>query len=245
MRRIVVALCITLVAACSDAATTSTAVTPTATPTTVAPTTPSSVPPTVSVTAGATSTTTLPAPQPTTTIPVPPPTSTIPVPPTTSTIPATSTVPPTPLFVVDESAFFPAPLAGSADAHGSGCVADTAAPLPDGIWFGFVEAFTPPTITFDLACLWTGAAAEAAATADGAEVFDSYIRNMNPATFAVAVAPTARAWYLDPPTLAQTEVGALDWPTPASFLTCPGEYCSVWLYVNAGRATGIVEQYLP
>ena len=34
-------------------------------------------------------------------------------------------------------------------------------------------------------------------------------------------------------------------PTPGAFLECPGEFCAVWLYVNGGVATGIVEQYLP
>ena len=69
--------------------------------------------------------------------------------------------------------------------------------LPDGIWFGFVTAFTPGTLTFDLACFWTGAAAEAKALEDGEEAFDFYIRNKNPRTFPVSIDGAARFWYLD------------------------------------------------
>ena len=148
------------------------------------------------------------------------------------------------VYAVDEGDFIPDPLPGSDDAHGSGCVVDPSQPLPDGVWFGYAESVFGGTITFDLGCFFTGAAAAAAATADGAEAFDFYIRNLNPVTYAVPIDPAARVWYVDG-SVVMTEIPLASWPTPASFLSCPGDFCSVWLYVNAGSATGIVEQYLP
>ena len=29
------------------------------------------------------------------------------------------------------------------------------------------------------------------------------------------------------------------------YIPCPGEFCSVWLYVNNGNVTEVLEQYLP
>jgi len=117
--------------------------------------------------------------------------------------------------------------------------------LTDGVWFGFVEAFTPGMLTFDLACFWTGDAAAAAALEDGEEDFGFYIRNQNPTNRQVPLAGSARIWYLDGGDLSETEIAANAWPHPSSFLMCPAEYCSVWLYVNDGQVTGLVEQYLP
>ena len=42
-----------------------------------------------------------------------------------------------------------------------------------------------------------------------------------------------------------TEIPVTSWPHPDSFLNCPAQYCSVWLYINDGVATALVEQYLP
>jgi hypothetical protein len=183
------------------------------------------------------------APAPTTTTTPPPPATT-----TTTTMPATTTTVPTPSggpYLVDTTSFFPEPLPGSGRAHGSGCVVPGGSmTLPDGIWFGFAEAFAPGVITFDLACFWTGEAAIDAAAEDGEEAFDFYIRNQNPTNREVPIAGDARIWYLDG-TVSLTEITAPEWPHPGSFLMCPGEYCSVWLYVNGGEVTALVEQYLP
>jgi hypothetical protein len=149
---------------------------------------------------------------------------------------------------VDEGAFFPNPYPGSLDAHGSGCVTGGAALLPDGVWFGFAEGLTPDTITFDLACFYTGAVAAIKAAEDGEETFDFYIRNLNPKTYPVPIAATARVWYVDmtaDDVSIPIEIPLATWPTPSSYLSYPCEYCPVWLYVNDGEATGIVEQYLP
>ncbi|HSG78872.1 MAG TPA: hypothetical protein VLD62_04760 [Acidimicrobiia bacterium] len=243
--RLACALAILLIAtaSCSDddsGPTTSATVATTASPTTTtAPTTTTTTAPTATTTTLPPATTTSAA-QPTTTAP---PTTTTTAPPTTTTAPPTTTTTAL-VYPVDEGDFFPEPLAGSDDAHGSGCVVDPSQPLPDGIWFGSAESVFGGSITFDLGCFFTGAAAEAAATADGAEAFDFYIRNLNPVTYAVPIDPAARVWYVDADVVV-TEIPLPSWPTPASFLSCPGDFCSVWLYVNGGAATGIVEQYLP
>jgi hypothetical protein len=149
---------------------------------------------------------------------------------------------------VDTTHFFPDPFPGSNDAHGSGCVTPGFDALPDGVWFGFAEGVGGGMITFDLACFFTGAAAEAAAAEDGAESFDFYIRNKVSTTFQVPIAADARVWYINMVSGdvgSPTEIPLAAWPNPDSFQDCPGQYCSVWLYVNGGQATGIVEQYLP
>lgn len=162
---------------------------------------------------------------------------------TTTAAPTTTTTAPL-VFVIDTEDFFPDPLPGSADAHGSGCVSGPT--LGDGIWFGFAHAVADGTITFDLACFFTGPAAVAAATADGAEAFDFYIRNANPSTRAVPMAADAQVYGVTDTAGGIEMVAVVGWPpTPGGYLECPAEFCAVWLYVNGGIATGIVEQYLP
>jgi hypothetical protein len=108
-------------------------------------------------------------------------------------------------------------------------------------------------ITFDLACFWTGAPACDAQIADGFaagpdECLDFYVQNNVATTFDVPIASGARVWYVDMVSgdvSSPTEIPLTSWPSPDSFQECPGEYCSVWLYVNGGEATAIVEQYLP
>ena len=177
-----------------------------------------------------------------------PPTTTTEAATTTTTTTTTTTVPTGGPYLVDEGDFFPDPYPGSLQAHGSGCVTGGALLLPDGVWFGFAEALASGTITFDLACCYTGAAAMTKATDDGEEAFDFYIRNMNPKTYPVPIAGSARVWYIDmtsPNVSVPLEIPLAAWPHPGSYVPCPGQYCAVWLYVNGGEATGIVEQYLP
>ncbi len=208
-----------LAAACGDddAVTTVTATTTTATTTT-----------TLAPTSTAATTTTV---APTTTVA------------TTTTMATTTTA--AALYQIDPTDFFPDVFGVAGDPHGSGCVVG-ADVLPAGVWFGFVEAVSGGVITFDLACFFTGDAAVAAATADGAEAFDFYVRNLNPKVYSVPISPSAQVYYVDMISGPEpTPIALADWPTADSFTTCPGEFCPVWLYVNGGVATGIVEQYLP
>mgnify|MGYP001814888369 CR=1 FL=1 len=138
-------------------------------------------------------------------------------------------------------------------AHGSGCVTPGFDELPDGVWFGFIETVSSSMVTFDLACFFTGEAACVAQTEDGAaagpaDCLDLWIRNHVETPFGVPISPEARVWYVDAlaPEWDNTfEIPLASWPTEASYQPCASDYCAAWLYVNDGRATGIVEQYLP
>jgi hypothetical protein len=227
-----------LVAACGDDGSTFT--TPTASSTT------EGTEPTSTTEPGTTTTTTEPPPSTTDTSAT---TSTS----TTTTSTTTTTTAPETVYLVDTTDFFPDPFPGSGGAHGSGCVTPGFATLPNGVWFGFAEGVGGGNITFDLACFYTGPAACDAQIEDGfvtdpADCLDFWVRNNVAATFAVPLAPSARVWYVDMTSgdvSSPAEIPLADWPTPDSFQDCPGDYCSVWLYVNGGRITGIVEQYLP
>ena len=58
------------------------------------------------------------------------------------------------------------PQPGSGGASGSGCVPATA-PLPDGVWFGFIMAWNAEGVEFDPACWYAGEAAFAKAAERG------------------------------------------------------------------------------
>jgi hypothetical protein len=173
---------------------------------------------------------------------------------TTTTAAPTTTVAPTTTaatqYTIDTATFLPPVFGAAGDPNGSGCIlyGDV---LLDGVWFGFAKAVSNGVITFDLGCFFTGAAADAAANADyggtdGAEE-GFHIRNQNPKTFPVTIAPTAQVYYVDQagPTWFPELIPLASWPSTTSWLPCPGDSCAVWLYVNGGQATGIVEQYLP
>lgn len=173
-----------------------------------------------------------------------PATTTTPAETTTTAAAATTTQAPV-VFAFDATSPLPEVFGAEGDPHGSGCVVD-GAELPDGVWFGIANSVSAATITFDLACFFTGPAAIAASTADGAEAADFHVRNQNPKLYSVPISPTAQVYYVDMITgPGPTPIAVTSWPTADSFATCPGEYCPVWLYVNGGVATGIVEQYLP
>jgi hypothetical protein len=77
-----------------------------------------------------------------------------------TTVPQESTVPPVAFAVATHGAGAVAPLPGSNGMLGSGCTpgADS---LPDGIWFGWIEAVRSDAISFDLTCLEAGSPARA------------------------------------------------------------------------------------
>ncbi len=166
-------------------------------------------------------------------------------PPTTSTLPA-----------VANGATFNAstplePLPGSAGATGSGCAPD-GDDLPDGVWFGSIETASSAEIGFDLACWYSGDAANEAAAEDGFEEIpvpnDFYIRNEVATLRTVAVAPDAVIhWF--PTTTGELALDVLAWDDwvgrPEGYLPCPGDWCNAWLYVNDGVVTEVMQQYTP
>ncbi len=245
MRTLVVLLIVLVIAACSSSEDSQSAAAP---PTTGAGETSSAatVPPSTIVVT--TSTTSLPTTTaaPTTTIESPPPT----LAPTTTT--PTTTAPTTTVasggpYVVGTPELYPgAPRPGSDGAGGSGC-APGAGPLPDGVWFGYVSAKGGSSVDFDLACLYTGDVAIARGAEDGVDVdIDYYIRNNNPALRTVPVATAATVYEIEAPTIDFLTVAFADWPVdPTGYTPCPSDWCGVWLFVNGGEVTEILEQYFP
>lgn len=228
---VVVGVFALIVGACNGAADGTSTTTPASTTTTAAP---STTTPTA---------TTVPAETTTTEAPTTVATTTTTQAPTTTAITAGPFLTEQPLSLAP-----PAPLPGSAGASGSGC-APGAGPLPDGIWFGFVPAIVGNELDFDLACFYFGDIAYDEGEADGEEVNnDYYIRNQNPTIRTVAVAADAVVWTLGTfdGVGEHSEVPYSDWPAPGpSYIECPGDFCLVWLYVNDGEVTELVEQFVP
>jgi hypothetical protein len=136
-------------------------------------------------------------------------------------------------------------------ADGSGCLADSGA-LPDGIWFGYVMAWTPTSLDLDPACIYTGAEAVKQATAAGEESpppNDFFIANKTSTTRTIPVAANATALRVT-----HDANGAMDnqnttyadmVANPGTYNKCPGEGCPVWVAVNGGVATEVSMQYFP
>lgn len=130
-------------------------------------------------------------------------------------------------------------------ALGSGCTPGTAV-LPDGRWFGYVTDATETSVTFDLACWFSGSAAADAAAEDGEESpppNDYYIRNQNEMLREVPVASGTFVTWLptgDPADATTTSYEEWLAERPDRFYL-PG----VWLEITAGQVVLIDEQYVP
>lgn len=153
-------------------------------------------------------------------------------------------------FEASEDLLPPSALPGSDEAAGSGC-SPGEGPLPDGIWFGMARAGDATTVQFDLACFFVGEAANAAAAEDGVDEIpvpnDYYIRNENPTTRMAPVGAEAVVHSLGASIDDGYErISWSEWLTAREgFMTCPGDSCLVWLFVNGGAVTEVVEQYTP
>ena len=130
---------------------------------------------------------------------------------------------------------------------GSGCNPGDAASLPEGEWFGFVEATSATGIEFDLACWFTGQAAIDASAEDGEESpppNDYYVRNESTLTRSLPVSPDVPVvWYPeggDPTTEAMVDFEA--W---AEAVVGRGFMFGVWLDVIDGEVHEIREQWVP
>jgi hypothetical protein len=140
-------------------------------------------------------------------------------------------------FTVDEPTYFPSPMPGSGDAFGSGCSPGTRW-LPDGIWFGHVSSATSTVITFDLMCF---------APAPEYEEAIGRITNDNPTLRDVPADPGAIVYAIAPHGDGWTVVPYTSWYTdPGREGFCPPEGCwDVWVYVNNGKATEVVQLWFP
>jgi len=156
-----------------------------------------------------------------------------------------------PFAVADPTLFPPTDLPGSGGAGGSGCTPG-AGPLPDGIWYGFVDHTPADAVVIDLACFFFGDAAVDAAVEDGLSpddvTNDYYVRNQSTQLRTVPMAPGALVYTLGEVTDDGFEQVTWDlWPVVPSYCAPTGAeiFCGVWLYVNGGLVTEVVEQYVP
>ena len=168
---------------------------------------------------------------------------------TTTEPPTTTTEPPSGGFHPVEPITLqpPDPLPGSEGASGSGCYTGSG-DLPDGVWFGFLQVVGTESVTVDLACFWFGDIAYEIGEAIGQEVTNDYfITNNSDPDRSVPVAGNATVWTIaGDPTEGHSAVPFASWPSSEpTYVQCPGDGCLVWLYVNGGLVTEVVEQYTP
>jgi hypothetical protein len=157
----------------------------------------------------------------------------------------TTTAPPTTLVTIvyapGDPFDFPAALPGSDEAGGSGCAPGTD-DLPDGIWFGYVTGRSAGRLDFDLACIWLGTPAHRRMVEAGVDpVTDFWTSNVNPKIRTVPVASDAAVYHLAP-SVGMDLISYREWLLGP----CHGfeaRTCPVWLYVNGGRVTSVVEQF--
>jgi hypothetical protein len=130
---------------------------------------------------------------------------------------------------------------------GSGCSPGDSASLPEGEWFGFVEATSATGIEFDLACWFTGQAAIDASAEDGEESpppNDYYVRNENTLTRSLPVSPDVPVvWYPDGGD--PTTEAVVDFEAWAEAVVGRGFMFGVWLDVIDGEVHEIREQWVP
>ena len=131
------------------------------------------------------------------------------------------------------------------EASGSGCTPGSAT-LPDGEWFGYVDAIRPAHLEFDLACWFSGTPAAEAAAEDGQESpppNDYYIRNISSETRTVPLSAAVEISELvdrGGPDLRSVSFDEW-WPGWDGRAQEPG----VWITIDGGAIVGITEQYVP
>lgn len=155
---------------------------------------------------------------------------------TTTTLPTTTTTtPPTTTTTIDTNQL----------ADGSGCTPGTDT-LPDGTWYGWVYSISDTTLSFDLACWFTGDAAVIASAEDGEESpppNDYYVRNENPKIRELDVAPYVPVLFYpdgDPTTAYETIFAEWD-----DLSSARGFDFGIWVTIEGGEVTSIDEQWVP
>lgn len=171
---------------------------------------------------------------------------------TTTTAPVTTTIAPVTTTAAPVTTTTVAVTTTTVDtntlADGSGCTPGDGE-LPDGLWYGVVATATDAELGFDLACWFSGNAAVLASAADGEESpppNDYYVRNVSDHVRPIAVAGDAEVTWLpsvgDPTT--EATVAYAEWLVgrdQRGVELQPG----IWLTIEGGEATSIVEQYVP
>lgn len=121
---------------------------------------------------------------------------------------------------------YPHPVPPGSDSYGSGCGPGTTA-LPNGAWFGAVVDTTAREIRFDLSCLVIP------------DEGHPTVRNDNPRIRSIAVADGTVVYHLR---MGEEFAGArsfADWRTHGC--TTRADACPMWLFVNDGSVTAMVE----
>lgn len=183
-----------------------------------------------------------------TTAPVPPATTTTTATTTSEAATTTSEATTTTVsvhYATDPSLYPPESMSGDG-ASGSGC-SPGGGSLPAGVWFGYVTAANATSVQFDLACWYFGEIAwDVAATYGDTAENDYYIVNQNPTLRSVPVTSGAIVHHIDAASIGHDPISYTEWLLgPPGYLECPFGYCPLWLYVNDGEVTEIVEQYVP
>lgn len=125
----------------------------------------------------------------------------------------------------------------------SGCIPPPGS-LSDGRWFGYVTGADATSVSFDLACWFSGQAAIEAAAEDGEESpppNDYHVRNAVDRIRTVGVAAGTRVTWL--PSGDPASAAVVDYP---DWLAAWDDYQpGVWLTVVDGAVIEITEQYVP
>jgi hypothetical protein len=135
-----------------------------------------------------------------------------------------------------DSSLWPVELPGSGEALGSGC-SPGGGTLPDGIWAGWITVRSAASVEFDLACAYAGG--------EGGPG----ISNVSTRLRTVTVAGSAVVYPISEQGLTGEPVPYSVWQTAPVSRFCEAVLitpafptgCPVWLYVNDGRITEIVE----
>jgi hypothetical protein len=129
---------------------------------------------------------------------------------------------------------------------GSGCDPPSGTELSDGIWFGVLKSVDPSTNTvgLDLACWFTGQAAQAASGSSGPVPDDHFIRNENPKVYELPAAPQTAVL-----SLAQSGNGGFNQTTTGlasanAILSDQSEHY-VWVQITRGFVVVIQAQFTP
>jgi hypothetical protein len=178
---------------------------------------------------------------------------------TTTTVPGTSTTGPG-TAATTTTTLGPPPAAGSipfidfagtsppdgVSPAGSGCTPPSATTLPDGTWFGMLKSVEPNagTLRLDLACIYGGSAANAAAAADGHPtpvMNDHYIRNRSANVYTLHAVPGVAVGVLG-----ANGSAAAYYPNRtglAAVMPLVGTW--VWVQVNRGWVVAVQQLFVP
>ena len=132
--------------------------------------------------------------------------------------------------------------------EGSGCSPSSAIELPDGLWFGWVRSVDPvgSTMGLDLACLYFGDAANAAAAAAGVTEIPvpdgTWIGDVSKNVYTLRLVPDVTVGVV-PESFSNGE-NLVPGGSGAAALT-PTLGRGVWVEVTDGWVVAVQQQYLP